>query len=106
VKDYNGASREYDALQLRQYLAELGFVHSIGYALAPQCYGTQEATRHLAEAVALLIGSEGFRGVVLSQGWADAAILDDVIRAFRAWGERSDSFHAALNGAAVGWVAD
>jgi ubiquinone/menaquinone biosynthesis C-methylase UbiE len=106
VKYYNGASREYDALQLRQYLSETGFARSIGYALAPQCYGTTEATRHLAEAMVLLVDSEGFRKVALSQGWADAATLDEIIAALRDWGDRPDSFHAALNAAAVGWVAD
>jgi ubiquinone/menaquinone biosynthesis C-methylase UbiE len=106
VKYYNGASQEYDALKLRQYLAETGFVRSIGYALAPQCFGTPEATRHVAEAFALLLDSAGFRDVVLSQGWADAKTLDEVIGAIRAWGEGPDSFHVALNGAAVGWVSD
>jgi ubiquinone/menaquinone biosynthesis C-methylase UbiE len=105
VKYHNGAGREYNSPCLRQYLAETGFVRSIGYALGPQCYGTPEATRHLAQTMVLYFGSEGFRDVVLSQGWAGAALLDEVVRAFQAWGERSDSFHAALNCAAVGWVA-
>jgi ubiquinone/menaquinone biosynthesis C-methylase UbiE len=106
MKYHNGASRNYDARRLRQFLSETGYVRSIGYALGPQCYGTPEATRHLAEALVLLIGSEGFRDVVLSQGWADAALLDEVIAAVREWGERPDSFHAALNCAVVGWVAE
>jgi hypothetical protein len=55
--------------------------------------------------MAKMLDEVEFPARVIALGWADHATLEDMKKAFRAWGEHPDAFFAASRCEAVGWKA-
>jgi ubiquinone/menaquinone biosynthesis C-methylase UbiE len=101
--EHNGGNPFYSR-HLRGLLLEAGFARAEGHAVATDHYGTLAETRKYAGQSAMLFSSPELVATFLSEGWADAAELEQIRAALVAWGERPDAFSAWMYCAAVGWV--
>jgi hypothetical protein len=98
VGRFNGARF---ARRHREVLREAGFVR-IEASAAVECHGTPEETQRFGEAVAGYIGASwGERAV--RGGQADAASVEAMAAAWRAWGRHPDAFSALTWCQAVAW---
>ena len=59
--------------------------------------------RNMGEFMAHYAGSSNFSDQVFELGWGDQQMLDNYVKALRAWGEHPDSFFAYSNCESVGW---
>jgi SAM-dependent methyltransferase len=98
----NGGSRLLSR-NLRAALLEAGFaraeVHTGG-----EGFGTPERARLFAANTGAVARSKEFLEVVLNQGWATQAELDELPAKLLAWGERPDAFLGVLKCGALGWT--
>jgi SAM-dependent methyltransferase len=100
VLEYNGASLYY-ARHQRSLLRKAGFAQTVGYSSSIG-FGTVEATRLSAAAWEECAHTPAFVETVLTQGWADEAMLEAMRSEIRDWAERPDAFNALLTCAAIG----
>ena len=101
----NGGSPSY-ARHLRRLLLEAGFARTEGHAVAAECYGTLEATRHFVSLAGRLLRHATLVEVMIGQGLTDQEELDAMIDGMRCWAKRPDAFLAWMYCAALGWVAE
>jgi ubiquinone/menaquinone biosynthesis C-methylase UbiE len=96
---YNGGD-PYFARRHRAVLREAGFAR-IKASATCEHYGTPEATRSFGESMAPYMASSLETAVRL--GWVDAASVERMSAAWRAWGNHPDAFLAILRCEAIGW---
>jgi ubiquinone/menaquinone biosynthesis C-methylase UbiE len=89
---------------LRTLLREAGFARTQGFAVAPEVYGDEESTRWFADFVTGAFAAPRMADVIVQQGWATRAELEETIDAVREWGAHPDAFATWLYCAAVGCV--
>jgi ubiquinone/menaquinone biosynthesis C-methylase UbiE len=99
---FNGGNPFYSR-HLRRYLLEAGFVRTEGFAVAADHYGRLEETRRMANIMRRLLNDPVLKNIILSQGWATQAELDEIKTWVQEWGERPDAFMAIMYCAALGW---
>lgn len=99
---FNGGSPFYSR-NLRSLLLQAGFVRTEGFAIAAEHYGRLEETRRMAYVMSQQLGDPMLRELVISQGWATQAELDEIVQWLHEWGERPDAFLAIMYCAALGW---
>lgn len=102
VVDHAGGNAFYSR-HLRSLMLEAGFTRTQGVAHAPEVYGDAASTRWFAELVVDLLSSASVSDVIIGEGWASQAGLDDMIVAVREWGEQPDAFLSFLYCGALGW---
>jgi SAM-dependent methyltransferase len=92
--------------QERRILLEAGFSRPVASPTfeTSGARGTLGETRELASWLIDQLRQPAFVALVTARGWADEAALDAMEAELRAWGERSDAYHAAMGVAAVGWM--
>lgn len=100
VYEHNGGSPAYARTQ-RRLLLEAGFARAETSAAAARG-GTTEQTRGLARFFGAQFRS--WRDLILTQGWADVAELDEIDTALAAWGERPDATQVFFMYRSLGWV--
>jgi len=103
VMQYNGGNPFYSR-HLRGLLLEAGFKKTVGYAVAADHYGWLEETQRAAAVICGVVQSPDFANLVIDQGWATQAELDEMVDGIKQWGERPDAFLALMYCAAVGWA--
>ena len=89
--------------QLRHLLHEAGFHRVEGFARAIQ-HGTPEEARGFGSFTASLFRDPSTVERMVSQGWATADELDEISRAWTAWGEHPGAFVARFWCEAVAFV--
>jgi hypothetical protein len=99
---FNGGSPFYSR-NLRSLLLQAGFARTEGFAVAAEHYGRLEETRRMAYVMSQQLGDPMLRELVISQGWATQAELDEIVQWLHEWGERPDAFLAIMYCAALGW---
>jgi ubiquinone/menaquinone biosynthesis C-methylase UbiE len=87
---------------LRRLLRQAGFVR-IEASASYDCYGRPEDTRELAQSQIARIKSTAAFDEAVEAGWVDRARLDEMIAAWRKWGEDPDAFCADARCEVVGW---
>jgi ubiquinone/menaquinone biosynthesis C-methylase UbiE len=87
---------------LRRLLRQAGFVR-IEASASYDCYGRPEDTRELAQSQIARIKSTAAFDEAVEAGWVDRARLDEMIAAWRNWGEDPDAFCADARCEVVGW---
>jgi ubiquinone/menaquinone biosynthesis C-methylase UbiE len=87
---------------LRSLLRQAGFVR-IEASASYDYFGTPADTRELAQSRIDRIKSTPAFDEAVAAGWVDRATLDNIIAAWRNWGEDPDSFCAHSRCEAVGW---
>jgi ubiquinone/menaquinone biosynthesis C-methylase UbiE len=87
---------------LRRLLRQAGFVR-IEASASYDCYGRPEDTRELAQSQIARIKSTAAFDEAVEAGWVDQARLDEMIAAWRNWGEDPDAFCADARCEVVGW---
>ena len=92
------------ARHLRSYMLGAGFARTEGFALAPEVYGNAERTRWFADFAIGLFSAPSMADVIVAEGWATRAELDEMIAALGEWGDRPDAFASWLYCGAIGWV--
>ena len=101
VITHNGGNRLL-ARHFRGAVLEAGFARAEGYA-GTETFGTPEAARIVAAAMAEVARGSDFVQTVLTEGWADqtelAALPEEILR----WADRPDAFAAVLKCGALGW---
>lgn len=90
---------------LRRLMREAGFARTQGVAHAPEVYGDAASTRWAAEVASTQLGAPSMREVVVAEGWASQAELDDAIVAIREWADGPDAFLSWLYCGALGWTS-
>jgi SAM-dependent methyltransferase len=103
VMQHNGGNPFYSR-HLRGLLLEAGFKKTEGYAVAADHYGRLEETRRAAAVMSGVLHSPDWASLVINQGWATQAEIDEVVDEIKQWGERPDAFLALTYCAAVGWA--
>jgi ubiquinone/menaquinone biosynthesis C-methylase UbiE len=89
---------------LRSRLREAGFARVQGFALAPEVYGDEAATRWFADFATGVLSAPRMSDLIVEQGWATRGELEAVLTALREWGEHPDAFAAWLYCAALAWA--
>ncbi len=100
---HNGANPTYSR-HLRGLLLQVGFARSEGFAVAADYAGNLDATRHSAAIWVRVLRDPAVAGLVIGQGWAAQAELDELAEGLQRWGERPDAFFAVMYCAALGWT--
>jgi SAM-dependent methyltransferase len=100
---HQGGNTSYSR-HLRALMREAGFARTQGFALTPEVYGDAKSTRWMADFAIGLFGAPTMAELIVSEGWASRAELDELLRAFDAWAELPDAFLTWLYCAALGWV--
>jgi ubiquinone/menaquinone biosynthesis C-methylase UbiE len=85
----------------REVLREAGFVR-IEASAAVECHGTAEETQRFGDRAAGYV-DESWGPRVVRAGKADAAAVDAMAAAWRAWGQHADAFSALTWCQAVAW---
>jgi ubiquinone/menaquinone biosynthesis C-methylase UbiE len=88
---------------LRATLLEAGFVRVVGSA-SSEYYGDAEGTRSIAGTAIGLSQGAGWGDTVVAKRFTDRETLDQLVAAWRAWGERPDALYVIPHGEAVGWA--
>jgi ubiquinone/menaquinone biosynthesis C-methylase UbiE len=88
--------------RLRSLLHQAGFVR-IKASASYDYFGTPEDTRALAQSRIDRIKTTPAFDEAVAAGWVDQVTLDNIIAAWRNWGEDSDSFCAHPRCEVVGW---
>jgi SAM-dependent methyltransferase len=99
---FNGGSPFYSR-NLRGLMLEAGFARTEGFAVAAEHYGRLDETRRMANVMSRQMGDPMLMNLVISQGWATKAELDEILAWMHDWGERPDAFMAIMYCAALGW---
>jgi len=99
---FNGGSPFYSR-NLRGLMLEAGFTRTEGFAIAAEHYGRLEETRRMASVIQQQFGDPMLMDLVVSQGWAIEAELNELVDCIPKWGERPDAFMAIMYCAALGW---
>ena len=99
---FNGGNPFYSR-HLRSLVLEAGFVRTEGFAVAADHYGRLDETQRMATIIHRLLNDPALRGIVLTQGWATQAELDEMCSWILEWGNRPDAFLAIMYCAALGW---
>ena len=102
VIQFNGGSPFYSP-HLRGLMLEAGFTRTEGFAVAAEHYGRLEETRRMATVMRKQFGDPILVNLVISQGWATQAEIDQILAWIPEWGERPDAFMAVMYCAALGW---
>lgn len=89
---------------LRRLLLDAGFARTEGHAIAPECYGTLEETRHFASIISQQMSNPDVIARAVADGLATAEEMERMRLEALAWGERPDAYAAILYCAALGWV--
>jgi SAM-dependent methyltransferase len=89
--------------QLRHLLVEAGFVRAEAQARAIH-QGTADETRAFGSFTASLFRHPAAVERVVAQGWASAEELDEMARAWTAWGEHPGAFVARFWCEVIGWT--
>lgn len=100
---HNGTNPTY-ARHLRGLLLQAGFLRTEGFAVAADYAGNLAATRHSAAIWVKILRDPAVAGLMIGQGWATQAELDELAAGVGRWGERPDAFFAVLYCAALGWT--
>lgn len=103
VMRHNGGDPYYSR-RLRAFLLQAGFARTEGYAVAADYYGNLEETRRLARIQTRMFRNADMVALILSQGWATQAEIDEIVDWVQQWGERPDAFLALMYCAALGWT--
>lgn len=103
VRRHNGASGTY-AADLRSCLLEAGFDRTEATAGVETAAGQQDAPPLLSMIFKNQLREPSFREIVLEQGWATEAELDDLVEQAAGLAERKDLFGFAVYVQALGWV--
>ncbi len=94
------------ARHLRGLMQRAGFTRVEALAVASEHYRTPAETRRQAQFIESLLSIPAVREIILSEGWADEAEMEQIRLGYRAWGERPDAFIAWMYCAAIGWVSE
>ena len=89
--------------RLRHLLTEAGFDRAEGYARAIH-HGTPEEVRGVAAFTASLFGYPTAVERAVAHGWATAAEMEEMSRAWLAWGEEPGAFLARFWCEAIAWA--
>ncbi|MDP6713415.1 MAG: methyltransferase domain-containing protein, partial [SAR202 cluster bacterium] len=92
----------YAGRNLRAFLREGGFVNVHGTA-SSEYSGDTDSVQATAQVMALLFRSSDFVKPVLEMEWIDLAGINEIVQAWKEWGENPDAFYAFTNCEAVGW---
>lgn len=103
VIQFNGGDPFYSR-HLRGLMLKAGFARSEGHAIAADYYGNLGETRRMAGIQTRLFNDPDLAGLILGQGWATQAELDEILAWLQVWAERPDAFLAIMYCAAVGWA--
>jgi ubiquinone/menaquinone biosynthesis C-methylase UbiE len=98
VLAHSGAQLAFGRTQ-REVLRRAGFVDIVASASFDH-FGTPDRAKAFSEYWAYYVG-ELHRDLILENGWADQTQIDEVLAAFRAWGEHPDAFYARCRCEAV-----
>jgi len=102
VMRHNGGNPFYSR-HVRGYLRKAGFEKTAGFAVAADYYGTLQETRRWAAFVNGVYRSPDFADLVIGQGWATSAELEELLAQLQHWGENPEAFFALTYCAGVGW---
>jgi len=102
----HSGGKPFYARHLRGLMQEAGFTRVVGHAIAADHYGTLAATRTQARFFESVLSIPAVKEMILSEGWAEEAEIEQIRAGYVAWGERPDAFLAWMYCAAVGWVSE
>ena len=87
---------------LRAFLREGGFLNVKGTA-SSEYSGDSESVQSTAQVMSALFNSPDFVEPALEMGWIDRAGIDEIVAAWKEWGEHPDAYYAFTNCEVVGW---
>lgn len=87
---------------LRAFLRVVGFLNVKGTA-SSEYSGDSESVLPTAQVMSALFTSPDFVVPVLQMGWIDKSGIDEIVAAWKEWGEHPDAYYAFTNCEAVGW---
>jgi SAM-dependent methyltransferase len=103
AREHNGSSPSY-ARHLRRYLLDAGFSRAEATAVV-EAYGAPDQNAYF-KAMSLFLSLPTIGGVIVEQGWAGRAEVEEMMAQWWAWGKRSDSLLVMVSITAVGWVPE
>jgi SAM-dependent methyltransferase len=92
----------YAGRNLRAFLREGGFLNVKGSASSEHS-GDTESVQATAQVMSMLFNSPDFVEPALDLGWIDRPGIDEIVAAWKEWGEHPDAYYAFTNCEAVGW---